>query len=191
MDVRVPLRLPGPRRERDRAFLHHPAAVEGTMKVRAHTLCLQRLSAPVTLEVESYRFREVKFASSSFEGRVLVSFKSEPVRERRTYPAGSVVVSLAQAAARAALQLIEPEAPDSFVMWGFFNPIFEQKESGEDYVVEKLAREMMSKDEKLRREFEQRVASDPKFASSPDERLRFFYERSPYFTGNQSHPVGV
>ncbi|MCA1634687.1 MAG: M14 family metallopeptidase [Acidobacteria bacterium] len=157
----------------------------------AHGLHLRRLSAPVTLEVESYRFREVKFASSSFEGHVLVSFKSELVRERRTYPMGSVVVSLAQAASRAALQLLEPEAPDSFVAWGFFNPIFEQKEYGEDYVLEKLARELMSKDEKLRREFEQRVASDPKFAASPSERLRFFYERSPYFDREVNlYPVG-
>ncbi|MBA3240868.1 MAG: M14 family metallopeptidase [Acidobacteria bacterium] len=173
------------------SYIIPPQWKEPIEVLAAHGLRLQRLSAPVTLEVESYRFREVKFASSSFEGRVLVSFKSEPVRERRTYMAGSVVVSLAQATARAALQLLEPEAPDSFVKWGFFNPIFEQKESGEDYVVEKLAREMMSKDEKLRREFEQRVASDPKFALSPSERLRFFYERSPYFDREVNlYPVG-
>src|SRR3712207_2455087 len=88
---------------------------------------------------------------------------------------------LAQRAGRVALHLLEPEAPDSFVAWGFFNPIFEQKEYGEDYVLENLAREMMARDENLRREFEQRVARDPQFAASARERLRFFYQRSPYW----------
>ena len=90
-----------------------------------------------------------------------------------------------------ALNLLEPDAPDSFVAWGFFNPIFEQKEYGEDYVLEKLAREMLAHDEKLRREFEQRVANDPKFAASAQERLHFFHERSPYWDRQLNlYPVG-
>ena len=41
--------------------------------------------------------------------------------------------------------------------------------------------DMLKQDEKLRREFEARLASDPKFAASPAERLRFFHQRSPYW----------
>ena len=156
-----------------------------------HGLKLQRLSEPLTVEVESYRFSEVRFAPASFEGRVPVSQKNQAVRETRTYPAGSVVVPMAQANARVALYLLEPDSPDSFVAWGFFNSIFEQKEYGEGYVLEKLAREMLAKDEKLRKEFEQRVAGDPKFAASPRDRLRFFYERSPYWDREMNvYPVG-
>jgi hypothetical protein len=169
-----------------------PPQWKGPIEVlAAHGLRLQRLAAPSAVEVESYRFREVKFDEASFEGHVRVSFKAETVRERRTYPAGSVVVSLAQPAARAALQLLEPEAPDSFVSWGFFNPIFELKEYAEDYKLEALAQGMLAKDAALRGEFERRVASDPKFAASAAERLRFFYERSPYWDSQVNlYPVG-
>ncbi|HVF50498.1 MAG TPA: M14 family metallopeptidase [Pyrinomonadaceae bacterium] len=160
-------------------------------KLAAHGLRLQRLASAATLEVESYRFRDVKFGAASFEGRVMASFKTEPVRERRSFPAGSVVVPMAQASARAAVHLLEPDAPDSLAAWGFFHPIFEQKEYGENYVLEKLAREMLAKDEKLRREFEQRIVADPKFASSPRARLEFFYERSPYYDPLMNvYPVG-
>jgi hypothetical protein len=159
--------------------------------LRAHGLKLQRLAAPLTVEVESYRFKEVKWSPNSFEGRTLVSYKVEPVREQRTFPAGSLVVSMSQPAARAALHLLEPEAPDSLAAWGFFAPVFEQKEYGEDYILEKLAREMLAKDAGLRREFETRVAADPKFAASASERLRFFHERSPYFDRMMNlYPVG-
>lgn len=157
----------------------------------AHGLRLQRLAAPAKIEVESYRFTDAKWAAAPFEGRVMPTFKTVPVREQRTFPAGSVFVPMDQAAARVAVGLLEPDAPDSFVAWGFFNAIFEQKEFGESYVLEKMAREMMAKDEKLRKEFEQRVANDPKFAASASERLNFFYERSPYKDPFQNlYPVG-
>ena len=157
----------------------------------AHGLRMQRLAAPATVEIESYRFSEVKWAAAPFEGRVQPIYKTTLVRERRMFPTNSVVIPMAQPAAHVALHLLEPEAPDSFVAWGFFNAIFEQKESGEAYVLEKLAREMLAKDENLRREFEQRVANDPKFAASAQERLRFFYERSPYWDQQMNlYPVG-
>jgi murein tripeptide amidase MpaA len=159
--------------------------------LRAHGLTLQTTKEPATIDVESYRFVNVKWASGPFEGRLMPSFRVETVKERRTFPAGSVVVPMAQAWARVAINLLEPEAPDSLVRWGFFNATFEQKEYGEDYVVEKLAREMLANDPKLREEFEKRVATDPAFAANPRARLRFFYERSPYWDKQMAlYPVG-
>ena len=133
----------------------------------------------------------MRFSPAPFEGWQTARFRSEPVRERRTYPAGSYVVSLAQPAARVALHLLEPDAPDSLVAWGFFHPIFEQKEYAEDYKLEKLAREMLARDAGLRREFEARLASDPQFAANPSARLRFFHQRSPYWDARLNlYPVG-
>lgn len=157
----------------------------------AHGLQMKRLSEPATLEVESYRFSDVRWSPAPFEGRNTVTQKNTTLRERRLYREGSVVVPLAQPAARVAVHLLEPDSPDSFVSWGFFNPIFEQKEYGESYVLEKLAREMLAKDENLRREFERRVASDPQFAKSQRARLSFFYDRSPYADARLNlYPVG-
>ena len=160
--------------------------------IAAHGLRVHRLTAPVTIDVESYRFSNVRFAAAPFEGRVVPGEMTRtPVSERRTFPAGSVVVPVAQPAGNVAVHLLEPAGPDSFVAWGFFNAIFEQKEYGEDYVLEQLAREMLAKDEALRREFEQKLASDPKFAASPTARLNFFYERSPFWDkGMNLYPVG-
>lgn len=172
-------------------YIVPPQWKEVTERLRAHGLRLRQLAEAATIEVESYRFSDVKWGSNSFEGHVLPNYKTSPVTERRTYPAGSIVIPMAQPAARVALYLLEPEAPDSFIAWGFFNPIFEEKEYAEDYVMEKLAREMMAKDENLRREFEQRVANDPAFASSSAARLRFFYMRSPYWDKQINlYPVG-
>jgi hypothetical protein len=84
--------------------------------------------------------------------------------------------------------LLEPEAPDSLLHWGFLNAIFEQKESGDARVLEKLARDMMAKDPALKAEFDAKVASDKAFASNPEARLEFFYRKSPWYA---SQNVGI
>ncbi len=119
------------------------------------------------------------------------SFTTELVTESRLFPPDSVIVPLAQPLARLAINLLEPQAPDSFVKWGFFNAVFEQKEYGEPYVLEALAREMMADDPVLTREFADRLSSDLDFAASPSQRLEFFYQRSPYWDQQMKlYPVG-
>lgn len=159
--------------------------------LKAHGLRFQTTKEPSAIDIESYRFVDVKWAGGPFEGRLVPSFKVEVVRERRTFPAGSVIIPLAQEAAKVAINLLEPEAPDSLVHWGFFNATFEQKEYGEDYVVEKLAREMLEKNPALREEYEKKLASDAAFAANPHARLQFFYRRSPYWDKQMNlYPVG-
>ncbi len=104
--------------------------------------------------------------------------------EKTTIPAGSILVPLNQRLAQVAIHWLEPMAPDSALSWGFFDTIFEQKEYGEGYVLEKLARDMLAKDPALKTEFEARLKSDPKFAANPYARLSFFYERSPWYKSN-------
>ncbi len=169
-----------------------PAEWDQVIEVlQTHGLEFQTTSLEKTIEVESYRFHEVKWADGPFEGRQMPSFKVEKVKEERTFPPGSIVIPLAQAGARVAINLLEPEAPDSLVHWGFFNATFEQKEYGEAYVVEKLAREMLADDPDLVKEFQQRLESDASFAASPEARLEFFYRRSPYWDNRMNlYPVG-
>jgi hypothetical protein len=172
-------------------YIIPPQWTEVIEVLAAHGVRLQRLAEPLTVEVESYRFSEVKWASASFELRVPVTQKNRVVREQQTFVAGAVVVPMGQAAGRLVVNLLEPDAPDSLLYWGFFNSIFEQKEYGEGYMLEKLAREMLAKDEKLREEFERRVATEPQFAASARARLNFFYERSPYYDPRMNlYPVG-
>jgi len=164
---------------------------EAIDRVRYHGLQAARLQEPVTVEVESYRFKNVTYAKRPFEGRFRASFEVEPTRESRHYAAGSLYVPLMQRDARVVMHLFEPQAPDSLVSWGFFHPIFERKEYAEHYTLEKLARQMLSKDPSLKKEFEEKLAADKEFAGDPWARLQFFYRRSPYWDQAQYvYPVG-
>ena len=159
--------------------------------LKLHGVYMQVLLEAKRLEIESYRFVDVSWASGPFEGRLMPSFKVEATQETREFPAGSMLVPLAQVGAKVAINLLEPEAPDSLVRWGFFNATFEQKEYGEDYVVEELARKMLAADPQLRYEYDQKLASDTTFAASSHARLQFFYRRSPYWDPRMNlYPVG-
>jgi hypothetical protein len=170
----------------------------------AHDVSFRRTTAPWTGKVERYRCTGMQWQGPPFEGRH-PTFAGEGAgaqpghfgqctltTESLTFRAGSVVVPLDQRLSRVALHWLEPDAPDSALRWGFFDSIFEQKEYGEAYVLERLARENMAKDPALKAEFEHRIQSDPRFAASPEARLEFFYERSPWFLENHvgEYPVG-
>jgi len=169
--------------------------------LEAHGVRIERTTEPWSAAVDTYRCTDLKWNAQSFEGHHVMfspqfaarSFSGHctPVRETLSFPAGSVVVAMDQRAAKVAMEWLEPEAPDSAVAWGYFDAVFEQKEFAEDYVTEKLARDMMAKDPKLSEEFEQRLAADKQFASDPKARLDFFYQRSPWWDRELGlYPVG-
>jgi len=160
-------------------YIVPPQWQEAIERLEMHGVKYERIKEPLTVEVESYRLTEAKWATNPFENRLPVGFKAVPLTETRTFPANSALVSLAQETANVAIHLLEPNSTDSLAAWGFFNAIFEQKEYFSDYIMEKIAAEMLSKDENLRKEFEEKL-KDEKFAKSPRARLSFFYERSPY-----------
>lgn len=134
--------------------------------------------------VERYRFKNVKFANNSYEGRQRVSFEVESFEEEVNVPAGSFIIPTNQRTIRIIAHLLEPKCEDSFVQWGFMNQIFEQKEYFENYVMEKIAEEMLAKDPNIRKEFEEKLKNDESFRKNPYERLNFFYKRSPYWDRN-------
>jgi hypothetical protein len=170
--------------------------------LNAHGVKMLRTSEAWTSAVSTYRCA-AKWSDKPFESHITLAGNSdlgaqaakglscENVKEKLSFPKGSAVVPMDQRAAKVAMHWLEPMGPDSAVNWGLFNAIFEVKEYGEPYVLEKLAREMMAKDPKLKQEFESKVASDPDFAGDPDARLWFFFRRSPYWDSHVGlYPVG-
>jgi murein tripeptide amidase MpaA len=159
--------------------------------MRLHGVSMERLTRADTLEVESYRFHDVKFSAVPYEGRHRVHFVAEKIVGRRAYPRGTVVIRTNQRAAKVAMHLLEPRSPDSFVAWGFFSAIFEQKEGAEAYVMEEIGRTMLAEDLRLRNEFEQKVKTDTSFANDPGARLDWLYRHSPWNDPRQNvYPVG-
>jgi hypothetical protein len=153
-------------------------------KLDAHGIAYRRIGHPMKkVDAEAYQLDHPVWGNEPFEGHVMVrSFTLHAQPTEVTLPPGSVIVPMNQRGANVAIELLEPQAPDSLLRWGYLNAIFEAKEYGEPRVLEKLARDMMAKDPKLKAEFEQKLHDDPAFAADSRARLQFFFERSPWYS---------
>ena len=158
--------------------------------IKAHNIKYSVLNRARKLKVEKYRFSNVKFAARPYEGRQMPSFRVESNTGYYDVEAGSLVIHTNQRQLRVIVNLLEPEAPDSFVNWGFFNAFFERKEYAEAYVMEPFAKQMMKEDPSLRNEFFKKVNEDESFRNNSGERLDFFYIRSPFYDkGENVYPI--
>jgi len=144
----------------------------------AHGVRYQTLkSGLVDADTETFRATRAQPAARTTENRQRMALEGEWRPEKRSLPAASLFVPIAQPRARLAMSLLEPRAPDSLAAWGEFNIAFEQREYMEAYVAEEVAREALAADKLLAAEFAKRLESDAEFARSPKSRLDFFYRR--------------
>ena len=147
-------------------------------KLGCHGIAFAALPTARRFErAQAFRATQVRFSATPFEGRMQAAIDGAWGNEPIELGAGSLIVPIAQPLARLVMALLEPQAPDSFAAWGFFNACFEQKEQVEPYVAETIAREIYANDPRARMEFDQRLSEDQDFASSPSARLEFFLRR--------------
>jgi len=160
-------------------------------RLGTHGIRYKRLKKDTSITISSYKFYDVSWAKTPYEGRQTASFKIRPIVQERAIPAGSVVIDMNQRTAKVIANILEPQARDSFVYWGFFNAVFERKEYVESYVMEEYARMMLASDAELKSEYETKLKSDSAFANSPGEILMWFYQHSPYWDKKMNvYPVG-
>jgi hypothetical protein len=148
--------------------------------IAGHGLRAFRLSEDTELEVETTRLANPEFATSPYQGVVMVEdFEISRQPETRSIPAGSLWIPADQPSFEVAVQLFEPEAPDSIVRWGVVSSLFERKVYIGLDLLESLADEMLV-DEKVRSEWESAL-EDPDFAKNPSARYMWWYQRTPYW----------
>ncbi len=161
-------------------------------RLEMHGIEYSVLKEPKEIDIKTYKFTNVTFANSPFEGRQMVQdFNMEEISIKKLFPAGSVIVTTNQRTAKIIAHILEPIGPDSYVRWGFFNAIFERKEYVETYVMEKMARKMIKENPELREEYEKAVQENPQYYNNQWTKLFWFFERTPYWDQQKNvYPVG-
>lgn len=166
-------------------------------RVAMHGIEVEQISEPLRTRAEVYRLPGAGIAEPSawtpnpFEGHIRID-PGEPVKQviETTFPAGSYRISTDQPLGELLVLMLEPQAPDSFLQWGFFLEIFTRTEYAEAYVMEPLAQKMLDTDADLKFRFEQKLAGDESFAGNQYQRLMWFYEQTPFYDdGYLLYPV--
>ena len=172
---KVSMTLPRPR-----GYLVLPGWPQIEQRLRTHGLRFEALREPMETEVETIRVSDPQFAPRPYQGLHQVqNVKVERKAERRRVPAGALWIPADQPDFAIAVQLLEPEAPDSLLSWGLLSSVFEQKEYIDSRVLEELAQEMI-KDPKTADALLEAM-KDEKFAKDPFARYLWWYRRTPYW----------
>ena len=143
---------------------------------------MQQFKNDTTLELTVYRITNYETTNKPYEGHYLHSkVQYTKQKEKIKLLKGDYFIPVDQNVKRYLIETLEPNAPDAFFAWGFFDAILQQKEYFSDYVFEDDAAELLKKDPSLKQKLEDRKKSDSAFAKDGHAQLDFIYRNSPYY----------
>ncbi|MDA8874369.1 M14 family metallopeptidase [Winogradskyella sp.] len=154
--------------------------------LKLNNIEISQLKKDTLIGVESYRISQYKSRQSPYEGHYLhYSTKVETLSKHINFMSGDYIVKTDQKGMRYLLETLEPEAPDSFFNWNFFDTILQQKEGFSPYVWEDKAQLLLKANPKLQIEFNVKKSYDKDFANNWYIQLEWLHKKSSSY--EQSH----
>ena len=150
-----------------------------------------QLKQDSTITVESYKIDTYKSRTSPYEGHYLhYNTTVNSTQETVTFKAGDYIINTNQEGIRYIIETLEPQAPDSFFNWNFFDTILQQKEGFSPYVWEDKAKDLLDSDAALKSQFEAKKESDEAFAKNWYAQLDWLHKHSNnYEKAHLQYPV--
>lgn len=144
-----------------------------------------------TMTVESYRIADYKTRTRAYEGHY-PHYNTNVTSTTQTliFKKGDYLINTAQDGFRYLIETLEPQAPDSFFNWNFFDTILQQKEHFSPYVFEDTAKQFLESDAVLKAEFETKKAEDNSFKNNWYAQLNWIYQHSNHYEkAHMQYPV--
>jgi hypothetical protein len=160
-------------------------------RLQANGISLRKMQHDTSILVESYHIDSYKSSPRPMEGHHINSdVKLTTDTERLNFRKGDYWVSTRQPGVRFLIEVLEPQAVDSYFAWNFFDGILESKEGYSDYVFEETAAGYLAQHPELKMALEEQRRADTAFAKSADAQLEFVFRHSPYYEpAHMRYPV--
>lgn len=140
---------------------------------------MKRFEKDTTLTVTSYKIAGFETRKNAYEGHYPhYNTTINASVENITFRKGDYYIATNQPAKRYLLETLEPQAPDSFFNWNFFDAILQQKEGFSPYVFEDTAKVMLDNNDQLRIEFQKKKENDKDFSANWYMQLNWLYQQS-------------
>jgi hypothetical protein len=161
-------------------------------RLKSNGVTVRQLTENIFVPCEMYYIDSYESRKNPYEGHYLhynVKVRTEDVQQ--AFRKGDYVVEVNQSSNRFIVETLEPQAPDSYFAWNFFDGILMQKEYFSSYVFEEIAEEILKENPALRVELEEKRKNDAEFAKSGRAQLDFVYKHSPHYEPtHQLYPIG-
>ncbi|WP_027126073.1 M14 family metallopeptidase [Gelidibacter mesophilus] len=144
-----------------------------------------------TISVESYKIDSYQTRNQAYEGHYQ-HYNTNVISTTQdiSFKKGDYYILTDQIAFRYLLETLEPQAPDSFFNWNFFDTILQQKEGFSPYVWEDMAEDLLMKNNTLKRKFEEKKSAEPEFSKNWYAQLDWLHKQSPnYEKAHLQYPI--
>ncbi|NMH87866.1 M14 family metallopeptidase [Flavivirga algicola] len=143
------------------------------------------------IKVESYKISNFDTRKTPYEGHYQ-HYNTKVIKTEKEirFIKGDYIIYTNQYAFRYLLETLEPQAPDSFFNWNFFDTILQQKEGFSPYVWEDKALELLNNNPELKEAFEHRKKDLPAFNNNWYAQLDWIHKQSRYYeTAHMQYPI--
>lgn len=132
---------------------------------------------------EQYKMLSFESTNRPYEGHFLHSkMQAELVKPYSIMlKEGDFLIATNQRNRRFILSVLEPEMPDSYFAWNYFDSYVQQKEYFSSYVFEDKAAELLAEDPELKRLFDEKKSNDQEFRENSNSQLYFIYQHSEFY----------
>jgi len=150
--------------------------------LKLNQISLQQIKNDTVIEVSSYKINTYETKKAPYEGHYQhYSTKINNSMKKIKFRKGDFIAKLTSKNMRYLIETLEPEAPDSFFNWNFFDTILQQKEHFSPYVFEDKALEILNKNPTLKIEFERKKESDNTFFKDGNLQLDWIHKHSEHY----------
>lgn len=159
--------------------------------LRLNQVDMITLKKDTIISVENYKIKNFQTRSQAYEGHYQhYDTKVTATSRKLSFKKGDIYIPTNQRAFRYLLETLEPQGPDSFFNWNFFDTILQQKEGFSPYVWEDQATKLLSNNRILQKTFEAKKKAEPDFANSWYAQLDWLHKQSPnYEAAHLNYPI--
>lgn len=142
---------------------------------------MKQISKSGNLSCTINYLRKVEYASVPYEGHFAHrSLSTDTLTLQVPVQKGDWVIEMNQPLNSFIMQVLTPEAPDSYFRWNFFDAVLQQKEWFSDYVFDRTAAEIIKNTPGLRSKLDAHV-KEQHLENNSWAQLLFVYRNSDYY----------
>tara|TARA_R110001583_G_scaffold814_2_gene7513 strand:+ start:69 stop:1805 length:1737 start_codon:yes stop_codon:yes gene_type:complete len=135
-----------------------------------------------TINVESYKIESYQTRKTPYEGHYMhYDTRVEKNHTMMQFAKGDYLIYTDQYAFKYLIETLEPQAPDSFFNWNFFDTVLQQKEGFSPYVWEDKALEILADNPELSYAFTAKKSKDKEFAKNWYAQLDWIHKHTEYY----------
>ena len=151
-------------------------------RLQQNNIEFRRFKKDTLVTLTEQHIADYSTRTSAYEGHYLhynttVNSEEKKILLRKN----DIYIPTKQNGIRYIIETLEAEAVDSFFNWNFFDTILQQKEGFSAYVFEDVAEQFLKENPTIKKQLEEKVATDKNFAKSTYSQLYWVYQQTQHY----------